>query len=75
MKVRNKGGVGGVNFNLGCMFFCDKVGFIKGEREIIEGIYWNCGDVLKEVDSVKLYSFKDEWDFVWSYKDVWMIGK
>lgn len=57
------------------MFLCDKVGFIKGEREIIEGIYWNCGDVLKEVESVKLYSFKDEWDFVWSYKDVWMIGK
>lgn len=75
VKARNKGGAGGANLNPGRMFLRDKAGLTKGEREIIEGIYRNRGDVPKEADSVKSYYFKDEWDFVRSHKDAWMIGK
>lgn len=76
VKAGHKGGAYGAHLNPGRMFLRDKAGLTKGEREIIEGIYRNRGDVSKEADGVvKSYNIKDEWDFVRSHKDAWMIGK
>ncbi|XP_048766832.2 uncharacterized protein LOC125673918 isoform X2 [Ostrea edulis] len=75
VKARNKYCSNGTHTNPGRMFLRDKAGLTKGEREIIEGIYRNRGDLPREPENSKSYSFKDEWDFVRSHKDAWMIGK
>ncbi|XP_061171227.1 uncharacterized protein LOC133180782 [Saccostrea echinata] len=75
VRARHKCSSNGAHVNPGRMFLRDKAGLTKGEREIIEGIYRNRGDLPKESENFKSYNFKDEWDFVRSHKDAWMIGK
>ncbi|KAK3097274.1 hypothetical protein FSP39_008248 [Pinctada imbricata] len=58
----------------GRMFLRDKAGLTKGEREIIEGICKNRGDVSRE-DSNSQGHPKDEWDFVRSHRDAWNVRK
>ena len=74
-RVRDKGNKWTLNGQQpGRMFLRDKAGLTKGEREIIEGIYKNRGDMPREENSPHLYP-RDEWDFVRSHKDAWNIRK
>ncbi|XP_021361264.1 uncharacterized protein LOC110455447 isoform X2 [Mizuhopecten yessoensis] len=63
----------GVRVSPGRMFLRDKAGLTKGEKDIIEGIYRNRGDVLK--DETQQVTTKDEWQLVKSHKDAWLVGK
>ncbi|XP_033741183.1 uncharacterized protein LOC117327999 isoform X1 [Pecten maximus] len=63
----------GVRVSPGRMFLRDKAGLTKGEKDIIEGIYRNRGDVLK--DEAQQVVTKDEWQLVKSHKDAWLVGK
>jgi len=69
----------GIHINPGRMFLRDKAGLTKGEREIIEGIYKNRSDMQREETQTSTASsipnIKDEWHFVRSHKDAWLIGK
>ena len=65
----------GVHISPGRMFLRDKAGLTKGEKEIIEGIYRNRGDVRDMAAVGQTTKSTDEWHVVRSHKDAWLIGK
>lgn len=73
MKGRGKQWCNGIHINPGRMFLRDKNGLTKGEREIIEGIYKNRGDMPR--DEASPYVMKDDLNVVKSHKEAWLVGK
>lgn len=64
----------GVRLSPGRMFLRDKAGLTKGEKDIIEGIYRNRGDVQKD-EAQPVNARGEDWQLVKSHKDAWLVGK